>query len=170
MAVFWRVSVSATIAAASMAGCGQVGAPGSAGWRAVAVPTLRPDSVLNDVAAAGADDAFAVGSEGFSADGKKAGAGVVLQWDGRAWSVAYTGADGSSLSAVAVSSPADVWALGTAGQGASGSLAGKPLLVHWDGRTWRPVAFPGTTGRLLAAAGGRAWIIGGPPPGRGWRH
>ncbi|HEX4659332.1 MAG TPA: hypothetical protein VH307_18235 [Streptosporangiaceae bacterium] len=169
MAVFWRVGVSAAAAAACLTGCGQVqaGAAGGGGWRAVAVPALRPNSVLNDVAAAGADDAFAVGREGFSADGKTPGAGVVLRWDGRAWTVAYTGAEGSSLSAVAVSSPTDVWALGTAGQGPSGTPAGKLLVVHWDGRSWRTVAFPGTTGGALTAAGGRAWITGRPPPGQG---
>lgn len=161
--VCWRVSVSAAIAAACLAGCGSGGATGGPGWRAVAVPALRPNNDLFDVAAASADEAFAVGSEGFSADGKTPGAAVVLRWDGRRWSVTYTGADGSSLFAVAVSSPADVWALGTVGL-ARPERAGKPLLVHWDGRSWRTVAFPGTTGGELAAAGGRAWIIGSPPP------
>lgn len=50
-------------------------------------------------------------------------------------------------------------------------------LLHWSGRRWREVAFPGTQGTLFAnlgltaAPGGAAWLIGSPagsPGTSGW--
>jgi len=121
---------------------------------------LAPNSALDGVAVVSKRLAWAVGTEGFSSDGKRPGRPVIERWNGRSWSLDRLPSTWpGDLGLVAASSATDAWALG-------GAATGAPLrLLHWARLRWREVAFPRVSGTihgnldLTAATGGRAWII-----------
>jgi hypothetical protein len=63
------------------------------------------------------------------------------------------------LTSVAVISPASAWAVGT-------TAAGKPLIVRWNGRNWKPSRTPNLPGHLThlnsvaAVSASSAWAVG----------
>lgn len=92
---------------------------------------------LNDVAATGPDDAWAVGVCGDDS-GTRGGygrnpQGEVEHWDGKRWSAARI-PGGAEYDLVAAGSPENVWAAGApSGEGAPlNALA----VIHWGGRRW----------------------------------
>jgi hypothetical protein len=153
-------------AAASIpAGAAQAPAPASApaSWAIVRGPRLAPNNALNGVVAVSTRLAWAVGIQGFSSNGTTPGRPVIERWNGRSWSVARLSSSWpGGLAAVTASSAGDAWALG---QEQSGT---REHLLHWNGRRWAGVAFPGTPGTfygdlgITAAPGGRAWLIASP--------
>jgi hypothetical protein len=72
-------------------------------------------------------------------------------------------ADNEDLDGVAASSPADVWAVGTAFNGTDSRHARtghappveQPFVVHWNGRTWTHVTAPGTGALNAVGVGSR---------------
>ena len=70
-----------------------------------------------------------------------AGAGGVAHWDGAAWrpvtpaQMGLSAAANAQFAGVSALSPTDVWAAGTLGAGGATST---PLIVRWDGSSWRP--------------------------------
>jgi hypothetical protein len=129
-------------------------------WTAVAVPDLGDRRAsLDDVAALGNDDVWAVGSVSIG----PAHAGVLVEhWNGTRWTVVPTPDVGQSqLLAVAAISRNNVWAVG--------NQIDNSLIEHWDGKRWEVIPNPAAPlGRLtdIAAVSARdIWAVGdhGPP-------
>ena len=90
------------------------------------------------------------------------GAGSLVHWDGRAWSIVTSaaGTPGSaqnawSISAISGSSATDVWAVG--GDGYNG------IILHWDGAVWTTIAkgpgWPIFSG-VWSSGPSDAWAVG----------
>jgi len=97
------------------------------GWERVRLQVLddKPASAqknLFKVWGASPEDVFIVG------DG-----GLVLQYDGATWHKADSGVPGIPLFTVVGRSARDVWAVGG---------FGSPVVIHWDGASWREVDLP----------------------------
>ena len=75
-------------------------------------------------------------------------------WNGNQWRAIANTPDGILYGVSAVSS-ADVWAVG--------DVYGKPLMMHWDGKSW-PSAASSATGTRLSSVAARAtydvWAVG----------
>lgn len=100
------------------------------------VPSPSPDPVrnlLSDVDGASANDVWAIGSVGDDGYGGPA-AGIVLHWDGSAWSQ-VTVPDLPLLEDVFALSANDVWLVGRAFSWAD--LKVVPVALHWNGQTWQ---------------------------------
>ncbi|MFE1316513.1 hypothetical protein [Kitasatospora phosalacinea] len=120
---------------------------------------------LNGFATAGdPDDVWAVGY--YQPDDYLTFYGVIDHWDGKTWQQVPTpdlGTDYWTLSAVVANSPSDVWASGNVGHEDGWA---RPLLLHYDGRTWSRVATPELDARpgeltsLLAAGPNDIWAAG----------
>ncbi len=99
----------------------------SKAWKRVPSPAPA-GGFLNGVAARSASNAWAVGLDS---------AGVlILHWNGRSWRrlpSPSTGAGYDDLSAVAVVSAHDAWAVGETDSSTSGA---KTLILRWNGKTW----------------------------------
>jgi hypothetical protein len=104
-------------------------------WKDVKAQNLNGgDNVLNDVAAIGTSNAWAVG---WSKD-----ATLIEHWDGTAWTALTSPNPGSrknALAAIDASGPNDVWAVGFQ-QGTSG--AHETLTLHYNGTAWSAVPSP----------------------------
>ena len=158
-----RLFVRAVLVAATAA----VVAPATAGASFTVVPSPNApvgESVLNGVRASSATDAWAVGSSCCATNNFGRGA-LTLHWNGSAWSrvpSVDTRFKDEMLNAVIALSPSNAWAVGETKQ--SGYRSGTPLILHWNGASWQPVAPPsGTTGKLLAAARSSSsdlWAVG----------
>jgi hypothetical protein len=117
-------------------------------WELFGCGTVLP---LWGVWISAADDAWAVGGDGFMRDP------VLCHYDGAAWTMVELPeltVDSKGLFKVFGVAPDDVWAVGDAG-----------LLLHWDGSTWTQVEVDtasdlislwGTGADELLAVGGRA--------------
>jgi hypothetical protein len=90
------------------------------------------------------------------------GAGSMVHWDGRAWSIVASeaGTQGPaqnawSIAAMSGSSATDVWAVG--GDGFNG------IILHWDGAAWTTIAkgagWPIFSG-VWSSGPGDAWAVG----------
>ena len=113
------------------------------GWTTVALPA--PGLAVHGIWGSAANDVWAVG-ESISDAGKT---GAILHFDGSAWSVQTSVADG--LNAVWGSAANDAWAVGSGG-----------TVLHWNGTTWSPSA-SGTTNTLYGVWGSSAadvWVVG----------
>jgi hypothetical protein len=128
-------------------------------WRVVDSPNSGQQStLLQDVSALSADDAWAVG---YSLDGL---ATFAIHWNGSSWKRVDTpspGPDIDILSGVDGATPDDVWAVGLTNTG-SGELA---LIERWDGTSWALVSgpTPGIGSRLNDVAirsATDAWAVG----------
>jgi hypothetical protein len=114
-------------------------------WRRVSVPA---GTVVGDLAATSASDAWLVGSTG--------GRPAVEHWDGSVWSVeplpasvttatSVLGVGASrTFRAVAASSPDDVWVVGSDRRQHFGykKTLTVGVVVHWDGTSWTNAAVP----------------------------
>ncbi len=96
--------------------------------------------------------------------------GLVLHWNGKAWSEVTTRITSEEYDAVAAVSRTDVWAGGYApiGKGLFG-----PLLVHWTGTTWSKVRDTTGGAALGFSSAANGWAVEGSEiahwTGTGWR-
>jgi hypothetical protein len=102
-------------------------------WTPVASPNPSTTSAFfNAVAGSSSNDVWAAGGYDYSNHT------LIAHWDGNQWKIvaspdpAPPGAN--ALSALAVFSPNDVWAVGDGF--ASG---GNPIILHWDGTRWKSI-------------------------------
>lgn len=115
-------------------------------------------TALNGIWGSAPDDLWVVGGSGLF--GREV-SGLIMHWDGRAWSRLETGTSG--LFGVAGTGPEDVWAVGYG------------TVLHYDGRTWTP-SFTSEEHNLLgvwASAPDDVWAVGDYQPllhydGRSW--
>ncbi len=102
------------------------------------------------------DDVWAVGGTNVNSHLRsEPGEGIVLHWDGEAWTPDDATPAGT-LRAVAGAGPDDVWAVGS-----------QQTALHWDGAVWTPMALPAPYdfyGLVLRTAfvdgAGRVWVAG----------
>ncbi|WP_055590761.1 beta propeller repeat protein [Peterkaempfera griseoplana] len=136
-------------------------------WQQASAPLLEPSwgASLLSVSATGPRDVWAVGARQ-PAIGELTFLGLIEHWDGTAWQQIpgpQLDADYWALDGVVADGPADVWAVGTAAR--PGEL-GRPLVLHWDGRSWTRTPVPsldGLEGELygIAADGpDDIWAVG----------
>jgi hypothetical protein len=92
----------------------------------------------------GSDDVWAVGTAPSREHGQARG--TVQHWDGAAWTDLPVPAVAPvwSLSGIAGSSPADLWAVGQVH-----GRQGEGLTLHWDGQQWQHMPMPGIEGRTI---------------------
>jgi len=145
-------------AAALSAGVRQPARSAAAGsWTTMRLPAaVGQPAVLNGIAAASRDLAWAVGTETVSATGRP----LLLHWNGRHWIKDAVPGAPQSGQVVQVSSAArdTAWALGYLGTGA-------PFIVRWLGPGWIRVPVPGdlkgqTVYSIAGGTGGSAWLWG----------
>ncbi|MFJ8833521.1 hypothetical protein [Micromonospora aurantiaca] len=88
---------------------------------------------------------------------------MIAQRVGGSWRVApLPSIPSARLTGVWARSSTDAWAVGTQDY----DSAPKPVILHWDGRTWQRVAGPAPAGWVYAVAGdanGNVWISGTNP-------
>ena len=110
---------------------------------------------LNGVAAT-QGVAWAVGETGDGSDSKA----LTLHWNGTHWQrQANPGPPGAELSAVAATSPTNVWAVGTVGFEPNPT---KTLILHWNGKKWVELpGIPGSLSTVAATSTTNAWAVGG---------
>lgn len=92
-------------------------------WKVTSLPKLsvkKIDPIVNAVWGASDDCVFAGTYQG-----------AVYVWNGKAWTESATGAT-HGINAVHGSGPKDVWAVGERG-----------TILHYDGRTWARIPYPG---------------------------
>jgi len=127
----------------------------------------RGSSSLRGVAALSSRDGWAVGYD-HTRTGEKT---LVLHWDGTAWDrVASPNPRfslGAELDGVAVTSPANAWAVGHYYNGGEGSREGyRTLVLHWDGTAWKIVTSPNARSdendlnSVTATSPTSAWAVG----------
>ncbi|MDO0932837.1 hypothetical protein QQY66_14445 [Streptomyces sp. DG2A-72] len=144
-------AVSAADGAAPAASApGQASAPA---WRTSLAGTLSDNSALSDIASAGPNAAWAVGSQYVDGIGSQ---GVILRWNGRTWQQQSTpGVPGTGVwYAVDAVSAHDVWAYGWGQDGET--------LAHYDGKRWTQMPLPAEKGygfAKLAAVPGKVWLV-----------
>jgi hypothetical protein len=127
------------------------------GWTTMNLPSfvVQP-AVLNDIAAASPDEAWAVGTEALSAVERP----LLLHWNGRRWiKDAIPGRPiAGQVDLVSAVAPRTAWALGY-------STSGAALILRWAGRGWVKVQAPGILRNqviysIAAGTGGSAWLYG----------
>jgi hypothetical protein len=136
-------------------------------WRVVPSPNVSSpaSSVLTSVAAASANDVWAVGySYGDGEPGVDYPPPIIEHWNGRSWSLVAspTQASGGGLADITAVAADDVWAVGTCPKCRYGIL-----IEHWDGNSWTIVpsgALPrGSKGGLsgvVALSRNDIWAVG----------
>lgn len=152
-------------------------------WTRTPVPRMRTGTVLGRVAATSADQAWAVG---VTSDNKT----LILRWNGTAWHRVTSPIISGGLTDVTVISARDAWAVGapqsvfdvgcigsldrllsapgappqqTAGRYAASRV--RPIILHWNGTTWKPVTSPALPGGgvligVTATSASNAWAVG----------
>ncbi len=111
------------------------------------------------VAAAGAGDAWAVGSVGFGVPTRT----LAMRWDGADWTVVASPNPSSMLdvlNGVAVLSARDAWAVG--GAGAMSGITLSSLIEHWNGTGWTVVRArgPQELEAVVALSPSDIWAVG----------
>jgi len=112
--------------------------------------------LLQDVAGSSSNDVWAVGQD---FDGRP----YIEHWNGLLWQPSPVPEIGSALlRSVVAPAPNDAWAVGVGSDHGSSV----PLILHWNGRSWKAVQAPSYRhwiAELLAVAaapGGGAWAVG----------
>jgi hypothetical protein len=130
------------------------------------VPSPNASSLnfLRGVAAASANDVWAVGDSVVNPnDGVSVYHTLIEHWNGSAWTVIPSpnrGSGNNSLSAIAVRSTRDVWAVGYFDDLTGSIPIRRTLIQHWNGTSWTVVPSPNAgTGdnwltSIVAPAGG----------------
>ncbi|MFI6789138.1 hypothetical protein ACIBG4_17610 [Nonomuraea sp. NPDC050383] len=74
-----------------------------------------------------------------------------------------------SVEALAYDNPANVWAVGRTGDACGHD--NRPLILHWDGRSWQKATLPDWTGNLttVVASGREVWAAGVDGKTRPWQ-
>ncbi|WP_067486633.1 hypothetical protein [Actinomadura hibisca] len=110
-------------------------------WLPAPMPEI-PRGKLLAVAGTAPDDVWAVGATGRE--------GLVMHYDGRAWSRVPSPATRFPLTGVAAPSASEAWAVG------------RDRVLRWNGRKWSRVKSPVTAANTIAApAPGDVWVAGG---------
>jgi erythromycin esterase-like protein len=131
-------------------------------WTQVTSPSPGgTDNELFGVRGGSGTDAWAVGYDATSGSVDKT---LILHWDGNAWTQVASpspGTNGTVLEAVAATSSADAWAVGSSFT----ATTEKTLTLHWNGHKWAQVASPnrGTDDELFAVRGTSStdtWAVG----------
>lgn len=134
-------------------------------WRTVPLPKGRLD--LWSVAAVAPDDAWTVGARG---DGTLARSHALIEhWNGTRWSAArLPRLPGSFLFGVSAAGPRSVWAVGaTYRSNRAGRFVSRwtrPLLLHWNGASWRKQPLPWgrhalTLDKVVATGPSSVWVV-----------
>jgi hypothetical protein len=115
------------------------------GWHVERMPVVDGDSedALVNVSAIATDDIWAVGVRYVTQTNDEPTQALFEHWDGRHWSIvpgADVGEDGARLSAIAMDSPTDGWAVGN--YPATTNPSKGPLVEHWAGSRWSVVPAP----------------------------
>jgi len=129
-------------------------------WRAIPTPHdgALYESILDAVAAVSAHDVWAVGRYGFSTSHP-----LIDHWDGRRWAVVPSpraGTNGAELTALAVVSRRDIWAVGD-------------VVEHWDGAHWLLTPLPNvpiTLDGVAAVSHADVWAVGNVLDGNSTAH
>jgi hypothetical protein len=120
-------------------------------WAAVPQPELTRPTYLTGVDALVTDDVWAVGSSDEQPEDTAPPAGVVLHFDGGAWSVVPSPAApagvASDLDDVDMRISGDGWAVGRLGKGGQT----QPLVLHWRAGAWTSAALPDLPGVALTS-------------------
>ncbi|MGI5166076.1 WD40/YVTN/BNR-like repeat-containing protein [Spirillospora sp. CA-253888] len=110
-------------------------------WLPAPMPEV-PLGKLLAVAGTAPDDVWAVGAAGRE--------GLVMHYDGRAWSRVPSPATRFPLTGVAAPGPAEAWAVG------------RDRVLRWNGRKWSRVKAPVTAANTIAAPSpDDVWVAGG---------
>jgi hypothetical protein len=134
-------------------------------WQIVAGPTAPQDEFnsLIGVTAITNNNVWAVG---FSMNTTKAtGQPLIEHWDGSVWKIIPNpiALKSGSLSAIAASSPDDIWTVGSTYSTAGTSS--EPLILHWNGSIWQVVSGASTVGSssllsVSAVSSHDIWAVG----------
>jgi hypothetical protein len=132
-------------------------------------PSQDPELELTGVSAISATDAWAVGYYSDNGGGKT----LTLHWNGKTWAQVKSPSPTTkknwflNLSGVSTVSATDAWAVGEYTKSA-GSGVYKPLILHWNGKTWTQVTSPLPSGATVlnlngvsAVSATDAWAVGG---------
>ncbi len=146
-----------SIVAVAKAQCGQ--------WSVVPSPNVDTgDTALGAVAAASANDIWAVGNQVDANSG--IAQNLIEHWNGTAWTIVASpnvGQFGNTLLGVAAISANKAWAVGYA---IGKDHLAKTLIEQWNGQSWNVVSSPnpGNTYNLLnsvtAVSANDAWAVG----------
>jgi hypothetical protein len=134
-----------------------------------APPASDGYNALNAVVQVGEDDVWAVGYQ-TPAFYPTAYTPLIEHWNGSTWSIVESPFTGpGQLTALAASSPSNVWAVGTRTTNPQGTL-----VLHYDGSTWSVVADghrndSATLQGVTIAPDGSVWAAGGTFKGHGDR-
>jgi len=164
-----KILILAAIAALVALSCGDDSEPaGTRGIRYWDIAFSSPDTVLTDIDMKSEKDGWACGyrynAELDSYDG------VVLHWNGTAWTVAVflPGGQGGKIKAIDFPAVGDGWLLGvrTGAEGPENPGGGsQPFILHYDGSTWGEVNRDGMDAKnatLLAALSATdVWVTDG---------
>jgi len=116
------------------------------------------DTELLGIAAASPSDVWAVGETENTANQART---VTEHWNGRTWTLVPSPSEGtlSGLSAVAVTSNHQAWAVG-----GSFATTSRPFVLHWNGHAWRRAATPRARNAELdgvaAVSPSQVWAVG----------
>jgi hypothetical protein len=161
----------AVASAAPAAATTQAASATQAAWKSMALPSsVQQPASLYDVSAANKSLAWAVGAQGelnYNTD-KYTSTPLMLSWNGKTWSQVKLPhlAPPASLTSVSAISASDAWAVGSydAVTGSFGDDEAKAVVLHWNGKTWASVSFPGSAtaavNAIAVAPNGTAWLAG----------
>jgi hypothetical protein len=133
-------------------------------WSAQSFAVPTSGGQFSAVAAASADDAWAVGFTGEA--GVDTGQTTLIErWDGSTWTGVPSpdpAGQGNVLYGVTAISADDAWAVG---QTTTDSSVYKPLIMHWDGSSWSVVTSPDPAGdsllsKVSAGSADDVWAVG----------
>jgi hypothetical protein len=164
-----KILLWAALAALVALACGDDSEPaGTRGIHYWDITLSSPDTVLTDIEMKSAKDGWACGYR-YNAE-LDAYDGVVLHWDGNAWSVAVflPGNQGGKIKALDFPTATDGWLLGVRTGESSPENPGasnQPFILHFDGSTWGEIARDGMDtddATLLAALSATdVWVADG---------
>ncbi|MBE3568440.1 MAG: hypothetical protein IMW90_22215 [Thermogemmatispora sp.] len=137
-------------------------------WSVVTAPDGAPNGKNTLVAVSGtaSDNIWAVG---FQVPARGPLSSLIEHWDGKRWTIVKHPEPVSGLQFTSVKALAsnDVWAVGYGSLIRGGKSVNQPVIEHWNGQTWNPVANPDLTpsggGMLYAIDGSNSsnlWAVG----------
>jgi hypothetical protein len=138
-------------------------------WKIVNLPSTPNAAAVSSIDMLSATDAWTVGWYYESLSPTAAAAPYMAHWNGATWTKVDAPAPGNyqnSANAVAGTSPADVWAVGSWRDSGKGQVY-HPLMLHWNGTAWSQVAIPDPVGGVGGMLSGvtaisptDAWAVG----------
>ena len=141
---------------------------GGSGWSVVPSPSIGPyDNVLAAVAAAAADDVWAIGTYYPVPSGGNVLAAMGEHFDGKLWTeypLPNVGINENVLLSASMLASGEVWAVGYY---VDAEYAQRTLVEHFDGKTWSivPSPSPGAEQNILygvvALGDADVWAVGG---------